>query len=78
MAPLHPEDLSPKPVFTPDEVVKLNEAQTAGRFHPYTCANRGDGNHRSWNGDLGALVATTRGWICPFCDYTQNWAHQTG
>lgn len=21
------------------------------------------------------LVATVNGWICPTCDYTQNWAH---
>lgn len=61
--------------FSPDTVVELNKAQSAGRFHPYTCANRSDGKHRVWNGDLGALVATSRGWICPFCDYTQDWHH---
>ena len=22
-----------------------------------------------------ALVATVNGWICPTCDYTQDWAH---
>jgi hypothetical protein len=21
------------------------------------------------------LIATEGGWICPVCDYTQNWAH---
>ena len=21
------------------------------------------------------LIATENGWICPVCDYTQNWAH---
>ena len=21
------------------------------------------------------LIATQKGWICPCCDYTQNWAH---
>jgi hypothetical protein len=26
-------------------------------------------------GDRGVLVPTVRGWICPFCDYKQNWAH---
>ncbi len=60
--------------FTPDQVVALNEYQV-GPMHPFTCANRGDGNHRTWNGDLGALVATVRGWECPFCDYKQSWAH---
>ncbi|MHC2418203.1 hypothetical protein ACVMB2_002055 [Sinorhizobium meliloti] len=62
-------------VFTADEVVNLGKHQTGGQFHPFTCANRGDGNHRAAYGDLGALIATVRGWICPFCDYTQDWAH---
>lgn len=62
-------------VFSPDEVVKLDEYQRKGQFHPFTCSNRGDGNHRDIGGDLGALVPTVRGWICPFCNYTQNWAH---
>lgn len=61
--------------FSADEVVTLNKGQTSGLLHPFTCPNRGDGDHRNLNGDLGALFATTRGWICPFCDYTQNWAH---
>lgn len=70
-----------KDVFTPDEVAALAKNQTnegRGPFeqrHPFTCANRGDGNHRHAYGDLGALVPTVRGWICPFCDYTQDWAH---
>ncbi|EPX83918.1 DNA translocase FtsK [Salipiger mucosus] len=66
---------APVSAFHPDAVVTLAESQTAGQFHPYTCANRNDGNHRHMLGDLGALVPTVRGWICPFCDYTQDWAH---
>lgn len=68
-------------VFTPDQVEALARHQTnEGRsifeqMHPFTCGNRGDGNHRNIYGDLGALVPTVRGWICPFCDYTQDWAH---
>lgn len=58
-----------------DQILALNKSQVDGRFHPFTCANRGDGEHREFNGDLGALVATRRGWICPWCDYTQNWVH---
>lgn len=61
--------------FSPDEVVRLDHYQRSGHFHPFTCENRGDGNHRDMGGDLGALIPTVRGWICPFCDYTQNWAH---
>lgn len=66
---------SPDLVFTPEEVVNLNAYQVSSAGHPFTCANRGDGKHEHLNGDLGALFATTRGWVCPFCDYTQNWAH---
>lgn len=62
--------------WSPDQVVSFAKKQVDGQFHPYTCANRGDGKHRNVYGDLGALVPTVRGWICPFCDYTQNWAHQ--
>lgn len=60
---------------SPDEILRLNQHQVKGGFHPFTCPNRGDGNHREFNGDLGALVATHRGWICPWCAYTQVWAH---
>lgn len=58
-----------------DQIDQLNRYQNAGRHHPFTCPNRGDGEHRFFNGDLGALVATRRAWICPWCDYTQDWAH---
>ncbi len=62
-------------VFSADEVVALEESQRSVNHHPFTCANRGDGNHREIDGDLGILVPTVRGWICRFCDYTQDWAH---
>lgn len=58
-----------------DDILRLNQWQV-GASHPFTCARRNDGNHRCFNGDIGALVATTRGWICPWCDYTQSWAHE--
>jgi hypothetical protein len=64
-------------VFAPEQVENLAHNQTKGAFHPFTCPNRGDGNHRDAYGDKGALVATVRGWICPFCDYTQDWAHDS-
>jgi hypothetical protein len=65
-------------VFTPDEVANLDRYQRGDgpyQMHPFTCPHRGDGNHRENSVDLGALVPTVRGWICPYCDYTQNWAH---
>lgn len=65
---------APERIWAPDAVLRLNETQVARQYHPYTCPNRGDGEHRVWNGDLGALVATVHGWICPFCEYTQAWA----
>ena len=43
--------------------------------HPYTCANRGDGHHGEEGGDLGVLIATPDGWVCPHCDYVQMTAH---
>lgn len=58
-------------VFTPAEVRHLNEYQDAGFVHPFTC---GSGDRCDGDGE-GRLVATVRGWICPYCDYTQDWAH---
>lgn len=58
-----------------DEILNMNINQTSGMRHPFTCPNRGNGEHRTFNGDLGALIATRRGWICCWCDYTQDWAH---
>ncbi len=76
----------PDQVFTPEQVEKLwqyqfgpwrepfdTKSDLPPRMHPFTCANRS--NHPFVAGDYGVLVPTVRGWICPFCDYTQNWAH---
>lgn len=55
-----------KAPFTPEQIDALNKYQNSGIFHPYTCGNekcRQD------------LIATENGWICPCCEYTQNWAH---
>lgn len=62
------------PVFTPEEVLSLNDYQKSRAFHPFTCGsgNRTDENHLDGE---GLLVATEDGWICPYCPYTQNWAH---
>lgn len=65
--------------FSAEAVQILNEYQTsigsASTLHPFTCANRGDGQHGKEGGDLGVLIATEHGWVCPSCDYTQQWAH---
>lgn len=62
-------------IFTPDEVKSLNGYQEARYFHPFTCGsgNRTDEHHLDRE---GVLVATEDGWKCPYCDYTQDWAHE--
>ena len=65
--------------FTQEAVQALNEYQTdtanARPMHPFTCGNRGDGSHGSEGGDNGILIATVDGWVCPHCEYIQDWAH---
>lgn len=51
--------------WTPEQVAKMNEWQHNGLIHPYTCETS----------EHGPLVATVRGWICPYCDYVQTWAN---
>ena len=65
--------MTEKAPFDPDIVQRRNYVQRHGMFHPYTCAHNGRADHR----EGGVLVATVRGWICPYCDYTQDWAHAT-
>jgi hypothetical protein len=55
-----------KTPWTEQQVAALNEYQRSGRFHPFTCGH--DSTH-------DALVATPEGWVCPDCDYRQDWAH---
>jgi hypothetical protein len=62
-----------KAPFTLEEVEALNRWQRDGRNHPLTCGgNRKDQHHLDGE---GVLVATTAGWVCPYCDYRQDWAH---
>lgn len=62
--------------FTPEQVDALNQFQVGASLalmgHPFTCANRSDGNHGSEGGDKGLLIATESGWVCPHCGYTQE------
>jgi hypothetical protein len=65
--------------FSVQQVQHLNEWQSksSGGFagHPFTCQNRVDGNHGFEGGDLGVLIATTSGWVCPDCEHRQDWAY---
>lgn len=66
-----------RPPFTPEQVQRLNEGQTNtgdGMIHPYTCRYRSEKPHGHVGGDLGVMIATRDGWVCPYCDYTQEWA----
>lgn len=54
--------------WTDEQVAALNRFQGYGFVHPFTCQNHHDGDR--------SLVATRDGWVCPHCDYTQDWAHE--
>ncbi len=63
------------PPWTGEQVKALNEWQTLGHFHPFTCGS----DRHDWPAPGGrpSLLATPDGWVCPHedCDYTQKWAH---
>jgi hypothetical protein len=69
-----------KAPWTEEQVTKLNDFQKNRSYHPFTCGgDRGDEAHRihaTINGeeDWGILIATKDGWVCPVCDYKQDWA----
>ena len=55
---------------------KLNELQTMGIVHPYTCDRRATECEvntvpRDYSKD-GILIATEEGWVCPCGMYRQN------
>lgn len=58
--------------FTRMQVVALNAYQRSGAFHPFTCPHQDNERHL---GTETRLVATQEGWRCPYCAYTQLWAH---
>ncbi len=65
--------------FTAEQIVMLNDHQTNGRCHPYTCGKCHSGVPKSepigeTHREESVLVATRDGWECPYCDYKQTWA----
>jgi hypothetical protein len=73
-----PQDHLPAP-WTPEQIKNLNDYQHCGVMHPYTCGgNRSDEAHvkyaKEHHEDEGTLIATSRGWKCPVCDYKQEWS----
>ena len=67
--------LTIRPPWTPEQVEALNRHQKDPRLHPFTCGSgrRTDEHHKDGQ---GILVATADGWVCPWCDYRQFWAHE--
>lgn len=63
-----------KAPWTPAQVEALNKFQQERWMHPFTCGSGNRTDEKHTDGE-GILVATENGWICPFCDYTQDWAH---
>lgn len=64
-------------------VDELNKHQDNLYVHPYTCGNRNTHDHQEYfvsnnKRDVGVLIATVNGWVCPVCGYTQDWAHDHG
>ena len=57
-----------KSPWTDEQVAALNRWQR-GFMHGFTCPN----DHP--NITTVALFAHRSGWICPLCDYRQDWAH---
>lgn len=55
--------------FSSEQVDALNRFQRRGDVHEFTCPEDHGGADRT-------LIATTQGWICPHCAYTQDWAHR--
>jgi len=48
--------------WTDEQVYRLEVRQSIDYMHPYTCVCGG-----------GDLTPTMNGWVCKFCDYTQDW-----
>ena len=55
--------------WTDEQIELLQSWQDSEVVHPYTCGNC-DPPLR----DEEPLVPTPQGWVCPHCDYTQDWA----
>lgn len=63
--------------FTEEQTAHLNNWQSAGYVHPFTCCSAGSEKHcqrRNGEGE-GILIATEVGWVCPCGEYKQDWAH---
>ena len=61
-------------ILNQEAIKRLNDRQTSGEYHPYTCGgNRTDDHHLDGE---GILLATPTGWVCPYCDYKQPYRQE--
>ena len=69
--PIEPRLKAP---WTRDQTVALWRYQFRGDLHAFTCANRSSPDHPTEppEGEC-ELIPTIRGWVCRWCDYTQDW-----
>lgn len=65
-----PHERQIHPPFSEKQIEGLNWYQIHAPMHPFTCANRGDGNHP----EASVLIAQADGWHCIWCSYRQSWA----
>ena len=75
-----------KAPFTNEQVNNLNEYQSLGIGHPFTCGGQpteftdesGTFTEKSRENcpNEGTLIATNDGWVCPCGKYKQDWAHK--
>ena len=80
-----------KAPFTEEQVKLLNEYQSLGIMHQFTCTGQlklqqveiTEGVFKTVNEKTredcpneGTLIATTDGWVCPCGQYKQDWAHK--
>ncbi|MBR0741203.1 hypothetical protein JQ581_30150 [Bradyrhizobium liaoningense] len=61
------DDNTIKAPWTAAQVLALNRWQHSPFAHPFTCGGK--------HGQQTALFAHITGWMCPLCDYRQDWAH---
>lgn len=75
--------------WTQDQIEQLNRIQRGeldggctccnpqGRQeYPHTCPNRSVTPHHDNGRDIGCLLATKDGWLCPDCGYTERLFHK--
>jgi ribosomal protein S27AE len=62
--------------WPPEQVEQLNRIQRGELDgNPHTCPNRSIMPHHDNGREIGCLLATKDGWVCPDCGYTEGVLH---